>query len=275
MDRVEHVKPNFPVDAFAGTADYYVRYRVPYSRALLRDLVGRSGAKGNGRLLDLACGPGRVALALASSFQEAWAIDLEPEMIEAARREAAKRGVTGIRWLVGRAEGLEAPPAYFDLITIGEAFHRLDQQLVADRALGWLRPGGCLATLGCYSILSAREPWQRIVLDIVQQWTSRAHRNANGAEPKGPGVGPAHDECVLCEAGFLEVASHLFVEPHEWTIDTILGYLYSTSVCSKANLGGGAGPFESDLKTALLAFDPGGTYRENIQWGYTFGRKPC
>jgi len=43
MGRAEQVKPNFPRDAFAGTADYYVRYRVPYSGRLLRDLVDRAG----------------------------------------------------------------------------------------------------------------------------------------------------------------------------------------------------------------------------------------
>jgi hypothetical protein len=38
MGRVEYLKPNFPVDAFAGRATYYVRYRVPYPQ---RDSVSR------------------------------------------------------------------------------------------------------------------------------------------------------------------------------------------------------------------------------------------
>src|SRR5919108_2152765 len=126
MNRVAYVKPNFPVDAFAGTASYYLRYRVPYPEALLRDLVERAGITGQGRLLDLACGPGRVALALVASFQEIWAIDLEPEMIAVGQHEATQRGVHHITWMVGKAEDVQAPPASFALITIGEAFHRLD-----------------------------------------------------------------------------------------------------------------------------------------------------
>jgi hypothetical protein len=79
---------------------------------------------------------------------------------------------------------------------------------------------------------------------------------------------------VFLEAGFVEVASHAFVEPHDWTVETILGYLYSTSVCSKSVLGTDLEPFEADLKSALLAHGTGGTYQENAQWGYTMGRKP-
>ena len=42
----------------------------------------------------------------------------------------------------GRAgRGVDASPESFELITIGEAFHRLDQRLIAERAMEWLAPG--------------------------------------------------------------------------------------------------------------------------------------
>jgi predicted RNA methylase len=111
MDQVEHVKPNFPADAFAGTAAYYVRYRLPYPQGLLIDLLHRSGITGEGGLLDLACGPGRVALAVGSSFQEVWAVDLEPEMIEAGKKEAARRErKTSNGWWAGPKTWKHLPP---------------------------------------------------------------------------------------------------------------------------------------------------------------------
>jgi hypothetical protein len=76
---VETQTSNFPIDAFIGTAGYYVDYRVPYPEELLSDLVMRTNIVGQTRLLDLACGPGRACLALSSWFQEVWAVDLEPE----------------------------------------------------------------------------------------------------------------------------------------------------------------------------------------------------
>src|SRR5262245_35316324 len=274
MSRVVYVKPDFPLDAFAGTATYYLRYRVPYPQALLRDLVERAGVTGQGRLLDLACGPGRVALALVSSFREVWAIDLESEMIEVGQNEAAQRGVNTITWMVGKAEALHAPPASFEMITIGEAFHRLDQQLVANQALEWLQPGCCLASLGSYGVMEGKEPWQHSVADIVRRWTSRARPGGNLSAQPQPGSGPEHYELVLRESGFEDVASYAFVEEQTWTIETIIGNLYSTSFCSKNVLGDNSEAFEADLRAALLAHDPSGEYREQMGFGYTIGRKP-
>lgn len=275
MNRVEYIKPDFPLDAFAGTAIYYLRYRVPYPEALFLDLVERASVTGEGRLLDLACGPGRVALALVSSFRELWAIDLEPEMIEVGQKEATQRGVKTIKWMVGRAEDLQAAPASFELITIGDAFHRLDQQLVAKQALEWLQPGCCLVSLGSYGIMDGKEPWQRIVADIVRHWTSRVSPSGNVSAQPQPGSGPDHYERVLRATGFEDVASYPFVEGHDWTIETIIGYLYSTSFCSKKVLGDNSEAFEAALKAALLAHDPSGKYRENKGFGYTIGRKPA
>jgi SAM-dependent methyltransferase len=237
-------------------------------------MLERSRAAGGGRLLDVACGPGRLTLALASSFAETWAVDQEPEMIEAGRREAERRGMGGMTWMVARAESIEAPPESFDLITFGESLHRLDQRLMAIKSHMWLKPGCSVAALGSYSVLSGREPWQRTVIDVVRRWTSRPSNAGPGGERKQTEFGPAQCERVFLEAGFVEVASHAFVEPHDWTVETILGYLYSTSVCSKSVLGTDLEPFEADLKSALLAHGTGGTYQENAQWGYTMGRKP-
>jgi SAM-dependent methyltransferase len=275
MNRIEFVKPDFPLDAFAGTATYYLRYRVPYPQALLRDLVERAGVTSEGRLLDVACGPGRVALALVSSFREVWAIDLEPEMVAVGQNEATQRGVNTITWMIGKAEALQAPPASFELITIGEAFHRLDQQLVAKQALEWLQPGCCLASLGSDGVMEGKEPWQRLVADIVRRWASRAHPNGDGSTQPKPGSGPTHYELVLRETGFEDIASYQFVEGRTWTIETIIGNLYSTSFCSKNVLGDRSEAFEADLRAALLAHDPSGTYREHMGFGYTIGRKPA
>lgn len=273
MERANPGNAHFPADAFVGTADHYVRYRVPYPVAMMEHLLRAAGTSGQGRLLDLACGPGRLALALRGSFEEVWAVDVEPEMIEAGRKLAALRGAGNILWLLGRGEDLEAPAATFDLIVVGEAFHRLDQEKAAADSLRWLKPGGHLSTMGCYSILSAREPWQRIVLNFVHDATG-AERLKDPQDPPRPVSNPQHDERVLRQAGFLGVASHRFPVPHTWTLESIQGYLYSTSVCSKRVLGAKAESFERGLSAALLAHDASGVYRETIDWGYTMGSKP-
>lgn len=260
--------------AFAGAAAAYARYRPPYPKPLLDDLLARAASPPGGALLDLACGPGRLALDLASRFQTVWVLDLEPEMIEVGKREAARRGVDNVSWFAGRAEDLAAPPDTFDLITIGEAFHRLDQGLIARQALGWLKPGGCLATLGAQGLLDGPESWQKTVAEIAHRWMARVFPGGWGVAREGVEVGPGSQARVLQGAGFADVMEHAFHEPRDWTFKQITGYLQSTSVCSRTALGADFAAFEAELRAALQ--DPADTqaFHETMTWGYTFGRKP-
>ncbi len=266
--------PNLLPDAFAGAAAAYARYRPPYPKALLGDLMARAVVAPRGALLDLACGPGRVALDLAASFETVWAVDLEPEMVEVGRQEAARRGVGNITWIVGRAEDLSAPSSAFDLITIGEAFHRLDQALVAQKSLGWLKPGGGLATLGSEGMLAGRGAWQATVAQVARRWTARAFPGGWAIAGPGAQVGPGAYERLLRGAGFIEVESRSFEEPRDWTFEEIMGYLQSTSVCSRKALGGDFEAFEAELRVALLEHAQSLTFHETLSWGYTLGRKP-
>jgi SAM-dependent methyltransferase len=273
MDEARFLKPSYPVDAFATTVDDYVLYRVPYPAALTQDLLARTGANGSGRLLDLACGPGRASLPLAGSFREIWAIDLEPRMVAAGRRLAAERAISNVRWFVGRAEDLEAPPASFDLITVGEAFHRLDQKLIAAKCLHWLKPGGCIATMGSYTLLGGTAPWQRVISGVAHKWTGHDFPAIPPWQAETE-TGPGHDERALLAAGFVDVASYPFLEPFNWTIESIIGFLFSTSICSRKVLGPDADAFVADLRSALLAHDPRGSHPDTIRFGYTLARKP-
>lgn len=265
---------NLSPRAFAGAARAYARYRPPYPRTLLDDLLTKAAVSPGARLLDLACGPGRLALDLADRFAEVWAIDLEPEMIEVGQALAAERSVGNVRWRVGPAEELAVPAASFDLITIGEAFHRLDQRVVATKALGWLRPGGRLATLGVEGILSGREPWQALAADVALRWMAKAFPEGWGEARPGSARTIGEVECLLGGTGFTEVESRSFAEPREWSLDSILGYLESTSVCSRHALGEHFGAFEAELRSALAEHNPTLRFREDLQAGYTLARKP-
>jgi SAM-dependent methyltransferase len=233
----------------------------------LDDLLAHTAARS--ALLDLACGPGRVVLGLAPAFDKVWAIDLEPEMIAAGKGEAARRGIVHIDWLEGRAEDLEIAASSLDLITIGEAFHRLDQPLIARKALDWLRPGGALVTLGTEGLLAGRELWQKTAAEVAR----RAFPVGWAVGRPGADIGPGADERVLRAAGFAEVDSRSFLEPRDWAFDEILGYLKSTSVCSEKALGNGFVAFEAELHAALADEHGAGPFHEDLHCGYTVGRK--
>jgi 2-polyprenyl-3-methyl-5-hydroxy-6-metoxy-1,4-benzoquinol methylase len=89
---------------FAGAAAYYDRGRLPYAPGLADAFENALGLDGRGRLVDVGCGPGTIALRLAGMFQEVVGLDADAGMIQAAERLASERGVTNARWVQGRAE---------------------------------------------------------------------------------------------------------------------------------------------------------------------------
>jgi hypothetical protein len=127
--------------------------------------------------------------------------------------------------------------------------------------------------MGCHNIMSGEEPWQGVVSGIVRKWTNRNSASTANSTPEKPGSGPEHDQRVFREAGFEDVESYSFVHPHIWTVESIIGNLYSTSRCSKRILGDAIGGFEADLKRNLLAHDASGNFQEEMRFGYTLGRK--
>jgi SAM-dependent methyltransferase len=265
--------PNFRPDAFAGVADDYVRYRLPYPRALLDGFLGEARLGPTPRLLDLACGTGRLTLAIAGRFAEVWAIDAEPAMLEAGRREAERRGVGNVRWSVGRAEDFAAPAGTFDLVTIAEAFHRLDRPRVAGLVHGWLKPGGGFVTLGFDSLSDGETPWREIVRRLMHEFVG-VPATRFGAPNATLAQAIADETATLEAAGFTDIASRRFPVDHVWTLESLLGNLRSTSVLSRQALGARHAAFEAALSEALLAYDPSGRYPETVGCGYTFARRP-
>jgi SAM-dependent methyltransferase len=209
--------------------------------SLLDQVAGRS------RLMDLACGTGQLTFALGDSFASTWAVDQEPSMVE----RVAARGVPSVRAVVAAAESLEAPAGSFDLIVIGNAFHRLPRDHVAASAFSWLRPGGSLALCWSDSPWAGEAPWQAEFRSVLSAWPDRL-----GARDRLP-AGWADDRsarpdaAVLSATGFANRGRFTFSTTHRWTVATLAGFTYSTSLLPRAVFGDQAAEFEAELADRL------------------------
>jgi ubiquinone/menaquinone biosynthesis C-methylase UbiE len=81
-------------DVYDDSADRFVasvgteindRFESDFDRALLHSFADRVATHSDGPVLDIGCGPGRVAAFLASYGIDASGIDISPKMIDAAR----------------------------------------------------------------------------------------------------------------------------------------------------------------------------------------------
>jgi hypothetical protein len=82
------------------------------------------------------------------------------------------------------------------------------------------------------------------------------------------------DRAILGEAGFESAGLHGVRADHEWTQDTLVGFLFSTSVLSRAALGSLAADFEADIRRELRAADPAGRFRQSISFACDLFSRP-
>ncbi len=259
-------------DLYKGTAEYYDRFRPPYPAVLLDDLRARLRLDGTGRLLDLACGTGQVAFALSSDVDEVWAVDQEPEAIEFGKHKAQRLGVNNIQWIAAAAEDVPLE-GVFRLVAVGNAFHRLDRDAVATRLIRHLPDGGCVALLWGGTPWRGTRAWQRVLSATLGRW-----KDAVGARDRVPeGWERVMDrdphERVLRRAGLSYEGQFEFSTVKRWTIESLIGFVYSTSDLNRAVLAHHADAFETDLRTQILGCCPDGILEQDLTFAYQLARR--
>lgn len=249
-------------DLFAGTVPYYRRYRPRYPDALIADVVARCRLDRGGRVLDLGCGPGFLAVPLATLGAEVTAVDPQPEMLAAGQAEAAAAGCRRIIWIESTTEDLaanwEAAQAPLACATLGRSFHWMQREAVLDFLDRVIAPGGCVVLVN--EERGDETDWRRALHDYVQDWHG-------GAAPTQAfntrrSSGRLHQE-VLATSPFSRVERRAYPVTRQWSIEGIIGYAYSTSSANPRLLGDGVEAFEAGLRARLAALPGAPNFTED------------
>jgi ubiquinone/menaquinone biosynthesis C-methylase UbiE len=98
------------------------------------------------RVLDVATGPGYVAMGFAARCREVVALDLTEAPLTLARRMSEERGLVNLRAVTGDAATLPFADASFDVAVCCLAFHHMeDPGRVVGEMARVCRAGGCVA----------------------------------------------------------------------------------------------------------------------------------
>lgn len=250
---------------FAGAAPYYEKGRLPYAPGLADSLRDALGLDGRGRLLDVGCGPGTVALRVAHLFEEVVGLDADAGMLAEAERLAAERGVANARWVHKLAEELPAGLGRFRVITFAASFHWMKRERVAGLVREMLDPEGVLVHVDSraqegfddrdlpYPPLPATQ-----VMSLIKAYLGPDRRAGRSIRNSSPG----REDLVFRGAGF--AGPELVVVPDGRvitpTIDEVVWSNLSASYSAPHLFGERLPAFEADLRALLWRISPGGKF---------------
>lgn len=137
-------------ERFTETADTFAKTvrRTRSEEGLRLAEHATAGLANSDKLLaiDLACGPGTFTRPLAARVRHAIGADLTPAMVEKARAEAARDGITNIEFVCADIYALPFADGAAGIVSCGYAFHHMtDPPRALAEMARILQPGGRVA----------------------------------------------------------------------------------------------------------------------------------
>ncbi len=159
--------------------DQFTKQAIPFSTAPIHrdgmDLIRTAGRiTTKDVVLDVACGPGLVACALAPYARHVTGLDMTPRMIEEARSLADRAGVTNVTWDVGTATPLPYGDESFSVVVTRYSFHHFAEPAAALREMFRVCQADGRVVVADLSIPSP----QGLRFDAVEQWRDPSHVHA-------------------------------------------------------------------------------------------------
>jgi SAM-dependent methyltransferase len=254
---------------FRSTAAYYARFRPGYPQALVDEVAQFCGLDGGGRLMDLGCGPGVLAIAFAQHVAETLGVDPEPEMLAAARAEAE---AAGVRIVLRQASSADLGPSFgsFRMVTMGRSFHWMDRDATLRALDALIEPGGAIVLFDERGHRAAQNAWSPVWDRVVgkysppDEWSAHLRRLSPDWE---------RHEIVLARSSFNRLDTLTHRHTRRTTLDEFIGRVYSMSTSSIAKMGDRRAAFEEEFRAEMLKLSPSGIFDEFVEANALIARR--
>lgn len=257
---------------FKGAAWYYANFRRGYPKSFYDYITKFFKLDKSSRALDLGTGAGQIAIPLSKIVKEVVAVDPDAEMLNEGKTIAQSKGIANIIWTKSRAEDITKKLGYFNITTMGASFHWMEQDNVLAKVYELTNDhGGVVLVSNTSSIHRNRgnDAWKNVVLKTIEKYLGKKRRASKGyfKETKDK----FEDILERSEFKVLESFNDRYVQ--EWDIDSIIGFLYSTSYASRRFFGDHIEEFENELSTNLLKLNKTGRFTETAVLEALLGQK--
>jgi len=259
---------------FAGAAPYYERGRLPYSPAVADVFEHALGLDGRGRVLDVGCGPGTVALRLAHLFEAVVGLDPDAGMLAEAERLATDQEVANATWVRLRAEELPSGLGRFRVVTFAQSFHWMDRPRVAGVVRTMLEPDGVVVHVdSAHRDLEWEPPLPEAAIEELRtRWLGKDRRAGQSVRNTSPSGEPD----VFAAAGF--AAPDVVAVPDrrllERTIDDLVAERLASSGTAPHLFGERLAEFERELREILAAATSSGRFSVRLPDNILFVYRP-
>ena len=217
---------------WAADADRYDELNRRFGERIVDALAPSSGE----RVLDVGCGNGALALAVAPRVDpdgSVLGLDLSGPMLANARRRAADAGLANIAFEHGDAQVVALAEASFDAAVSRFGVMFFEDPVAAFANIGRaLRPGGRLV-FACWQEL-LRNEWIVVPSGAALAFVPMPELG----DPGGPGpfafADPDRVRSILAEAGFVDVQLDDVVEPMRMgtSVDDALDFMRRTNIAA-------------------------------------------
>jgi ubiquinone/menaquinone biosynthesis C-methylase UbiE len=111
------------LDQFSQQAEAYAALVNKASGRAPDPLIEALSPRQSDRVLDVGCGSGQFAVAIAPLVAQVVGADLTPAMLDKARAHQAQAGVSNVQWLQADSTALPVTDASFDIVTSRSMLH--------------------------------------------------------------------------------------------------------------------------------------------------------
>ena len=163
----------------------------------LKAILAMAEASQADRVLDVACGPGFIAMAFAEVCAEVVGVDATDSFLQMAREESKRRNLQNLRFVEGDVTQMEFEDNAFDIAVCRAAFHHFpDPASVLHEMKRVVRPGGRLLVM---DMLASEDPDKAAYHQRLEVLCDPTHAKA---------LSPSAFESLFTNCGITITAQH-------------------------------------------------------------------